>query len=303
MGTETITATLESLISLRQPSRALELGARRSSLSVQAGGYRSVYRGRGLEFDEVRAYQAGDTARDIDWRVTARRGKPHTKIFREERERPVLITIDLDATMFFGSRLLKSVQAQRIAGLIAWATARAGDRIGGVVIGDGRSVALPARPRTDAVLHLLRHMQRLQPQAPLAPMAGALDQGLGRLVHVVHPGSLLPVISDFHGLTDDGERRLSRLSKHNDLLLILIFDPLEAEPPPAGRYRVALPGSIREIESSGTTGLRWRAAFEGHRQRLETLSRKIRAPLVMVSTDADPLQAIRYGLARHGRAA
>jgi uncharacterized protein (DUF58 family) len=262
-----------------------------------------VYRGRGLEFDEVRAYQPGDATRDIDWRVTARRGKTHTKMFREERERPVLLTVDLDATMFFGSQVLKSVQAQRIASLIAWATARAGDRIGGVVIGAEHSVALPARPRSDAVLHLLRNMQQLQPQAPRVPSADALDQGLARLVRIAHPGSLLPVISDFHGLSEDGEQRLNRLSRHNDLLLVLVFDPLEAEPPPSGRYRVAVPGSVRAIESRGASATRWRAVFERHRQRLETLSRKIRAPLVLVSTDADPLQAIRYGLGRHGRAA
>ena len=298
---DTVTATLESLIGLRGQARALELGARRSSLSAQAGGFRSVYRGRGLEFDEVRTYQAGDAARDIDWRVTARRGKPHTKLFREERERPVLITVDLQATMFFGSRLLKSVQAQRVAGLMAWAAARAGDRIGGVVIGTTQSVALPARPRTDSVLHLLRQMQRLQPRAPDSPVAGVLDDGLGRLVRVVHPGSLLPIISDFHGLSEEGERRLYRLSRHNDVLLILIFDPLEVDAPPAGCYRVAVPGSIREVASSGAASDQWREAFERHCQRLETLSRSIQAPLVLISTAVDPVHAIRYGLARHGR--
>ena len=298
---ESVTTSLESLIGLRDKSRALELGARRSSLSVQAGGYRSAYRGRGLEFDEVRIYQAGDAARDIDWRVTARRGKPHTKMFREERERPVLIGLDLDATMFFGSRLLKSVQAQRVAGLIAWTAARAGDRIGGVVTGGGRSVALPARPRTDAVLHLLRQMQLLQPQAPNTPTAGALDQCLGRLVHVAHPGSLLPVISDFQGLSEEGERRLFALSRHNDVMLILIFDSLEAQPPPAGRYRVGIPGSIRDVQSGGSTSEQWRVAFDAHQRRLESLSRSIRAPLVLVSTDADPVKAVQYGLARHGQ--
>ena len=300
---DSVTASLDELIALRVRARTLELGARRSSLSVQAGGYRSVYRGRGLEFDEVRNYQPGDAARDIDWRVTARRGKPHTKLFREERERPVLLTTDLSATMFFGSQLLKSVQAQRIAGLIAWAAARAGDRIGGVVIGGEDSVALPARPRTESVLHLLKQMQRLQPQAPCVPAPGALDRGLERLVHVTHPGSLLPVISDFHGLGAEGERRLFGLSRHNDLLLVLVFDTLEAAPPPRGRYRVAIPGSVHDIESRGSSTGRWREVFDSHRQRLESLARKMRAPLLLVSTDDDPVQAIRYGLARHGQAA
>ncbi|MEJ1402066.1 MAG: DUF58 domain-containing protein, partial [Candidatus Sedimenticola sp. (ex Thyasira tokunagai)] len=97
-------ATLDELIRLRGNSRGLVLGAQRRSLSAQSGGYLSVYRGRGLEFDEVRAYQPGDDVRTIDWRVTARRGRTHTKLFREERERPVLLLADFHPGMYFGSR-------------------------------------------------------------------------------------------------------------------------------------------------------------------------------------------------------
>ena len=87
---EDVFPALADLIGLRGAAHGLELGARRLALSVQSGGYCSVYRGRGLEFDEVRIYQPGDEVRDIDWRVTARRGRPHTRLYREERERPVL---------------------------------------------------------------------------------------------------------------------------------------------------------------------------------------------------------------------
>ncbi len=123
---------VQELIRLRAAARGLELGARRRALSAQAGGYLSAYRGRGLEFDEVRAYQDSDDARSIDWRVTARRGTPHTKLFREERERPVLLLPDLHPGMYFGSRRqFKSVLAGRLAALLGWAAVRAGDRVGG----------------------------------------------------------------------------------------------------------------------------------------------------------------------------
>ena len=123
-----VNVTLEQLIRLRAAARGLELGSRHLAISSQAGGYRSAYRGRGLEFDEVRAYQTTDDARTIDWRVTARRGRPHTKIFREERERPVLVLVDLHPGMYFGSRLrFKSVLASQAAALIAWAAEQSAD--------------------------------------------------------------------------------------------------------------------------------------------------------------------------------
>ena len=123
---EGTTLTLNQLIRLRASARGLELGARRRTLSAQAGGYLSVYHGRGMEFDEVRTYQVGDDARTIDWRVTARRGRPHTKLFREERERPVMLLVDLHPGMYFGSRVqYKSVLAGRLSALMGWAAVRA----------------------------------------------------------------------------------------------------------------------------------------------------------------------------------
>ena len=199
-------ATLGELIGLQGAARGLELGARRLALSVQSGGYRSVYRGRGLEFDEVRIYQPGDEVRDIDWRVTARRGKPHTKLYREERERPVLLFVDLGHNMFFGSRRLKSTQAIRAAALLAWSTQQAANRIGGVIVASDQHRARPALPRREAVLVLLRVLVELQPRAPGSLLPRAFDDGLARLVHTAHPGSLIPVLSDFHFLSDGAER-------------------------------------------------------------------------------------------------
>jgi len=299
---ERVFPELADLIGLRGAARGLELGARRLALSVQSGGYRSVYRGRGLEFDEVRVYQPGDEVRDIDWRVTARRGRPHTKLYREERERPVLLLADLGPGMFFGSRRLKSVQAMRTAALLAWAAEQAGNRIGGVVLARDEHRTRPAMPRREAVLTLLKALVECQPRAP-APLAPELlDEGLARLVHTAHPGSLIPVLSDFQTLSSTGERSLRRLSRHNDVLLIQVYDMLEAEPPPPGRYRLGVPGLLIELDS-GIAASHWRQRFSEHRARLERLARRLGCPLIPLTTDARPVTVMAHGLVRHGHAA
>lgn len=293
---------LRDLIGLRGAARGLELGARRLALSTQSGGYRSVYRGRGLEFDEVRVYHPGDEVRDIDWRVTARRGRVHTKLYREERERPVMLGVDLGPGMFFGTVRLKSNQAMRAAAMLAWAAEQAGDRIGGVVVaGDGHR-ARPALPRREAVLILLKTLVALQPRLPHAPARGLLDEGLAQLVRTAHPGSLIVVLSDFQDLGGDAQRHLRRLAQHNDVLLVEIYDPLEAEPPPQGRYRLGVPGRLLDLDS-GAVAHRWRQAFAERRQRLEQLARGLGCPLIPLSTAMNPLSALTRGLIRHGRAA
>jgi uncharacterized protein (DUF58 family) len=117
------------LIALRPRCHALRLPMRQPAASALAGAYRSRFRGRGVDFVESRNYQPGDDIRNMDWRVTARTGRPHTKVFQEERERPVLIVLDASPSLFFGTRkMLKSVAAGKLAAAVAWAAVRRGDR-------------------------------------------------------------------------------------------------------------------------------------------------------------------------------
>jgi uncharacterized protein (DUF58 family) len=234
--------------------------------------------------------------------VTARRGRPHTKLYREERERPVLLLVDLGHNMFFGSRRLKSAQAMRAAALLAWSTERAANRIGGVIVAGDQHRTRPALPRREAVLVLLRVLVALQPRAPGPLAPGAFEDGLARVAHTAHPGSLIPVLSDFHFLSDGAERSLKRMAQHNDVLLIQVFDALEAEPPPPGRYRLGVPGQLIDLDSAAAAG-RWRQQFVERRGRLERLARRLGAPLIALSTDANPLAVLARGVIRHGRAA
>ncbi len=299
---EDVFPSLAQLIALRGAARGLQLDAHQLALSVHSGGYRSVYRGRGLEFDEVRVYQPGDEVRDIDWRVTARRGTVHTKLYREERERPVQLLVDLNPGMLFGSRRLKSAQALHAAALLAWAAEQAGDRLGGVVVAADGHVARRARPRRTAVLALLKALVELQPRVVRPPASGVLTEGLKRLVYTAHPGSLIPVISDFQHLDAESERHLRRLREHADLLLVWVFDPLEAEPPPPGRYRLGVPGQLLDLDSRATATL-WRQRFSAQRTALEQLAARLGCPLLQLATDAQAARVLGAGLVRRRRTA
>lgn len=224
---------LAAAAAVLQPLQTLAARARR------AGGHLSVLRGRGMDYQESRAYQPGDDIRAMDWRVTARAGEPHTKLFREERERPVVLCLDLGPNMCFASRgALKSVQAARAAALFGWAAVTQGDRVGALLFDAGHRELRP-RPGRQGILRLIRavvdHSEaRRALGEPAEP--GALNAALLRLRRLVRPGSLVILISDFYGLGDDSAPQLLYLRRHNDLVAVRVLDPLEQAAPPAGRY-------------------------------------------------------------------
>ncbi|GAA5219122.1 DUF58 domain-containing protein [Corallincola platygyrae] len=229
-----------SLIALKQQAGTISLARPRQLRSKLAGSYQSKARGRGMEYAETRHYQPGDDIRSIDWRVTARTGKAHTKLFHEERERPVFFLVDLGASMQFGSQWrFKSVQAAHLASLLAWQACIAGDRIGGLVWNQHSHQELKPRSRSGAVLQLIHAMVGLNSDGSDSSDAAStstsqdFNQALSRLRYIVRPGSQVILISDFHQLNDEGKRHLSLLSRHNDLIGCEIYDPLELELPQA----------------------------------------------------------------------
>ena len=163
--TNGIDLSMQELLQYQSKSRLIDLVGKKNIHGKQAGNYLSRSKGRGMEFDEVRHYQIGDDVRAIDWRVTARTGKTHTKLFREEIERPVLVATDLSQNMHFGSKLLfKSVQAAHLAALVAWHAKSRGDRIGGLVFRDEQHIELKPRSRKAGVLHYLHALTTLNNQ-------------------------------------------------------------------------------------------------------------------------------------------
>lgn len=201
-----------------------------------SGQYLAKTKGRGMEFDEARHYQPGDDVRAIDWRVTARTGKTHTKLFREEKDRPVFILCDLLPTMFFGSQLLfKSVQAAHMASLIAFKAAADGDKIGGVIVNHDSLFEAKPRSRQKAVLGWLNalvthHKNSIEPMTPQEQQA-KFENACAHIRRVAHPGSRVYIISDFQHCNSAASQQLHLLQKHCEVIACWINDPLETQLP------------------------------------------------------------------------
>ena len=227
------------LIALKPRCNALSLPMHRPSVSALAGAYRSRFRGRGVDFVESRNYLPGDDIRNMDWRVTARTGKPHTKIFQEERERPVLVVVDASTSLYFGTRTrLKSVAAGQLAAAIAWAAVRRGDRIGAFLFAPDKHRELrPAGGRRGAMRVIQGLVDWLNPDS-VNQGHEPLSASLERVRHAVRPGSLILIISDFFNLDEQCHRHLSRLRQHNDVIGCQIMDPAEKDLP-AGRFPIS----------------------------------------------------------------
>ena len=238
--TKGIITELPELIALQRCVQTTRFQPER--FAHQLGPYRSRLRGRGMDFSEARNYQAGDEIRHMEWRVTARTGRPHVKVFHEERERPVVIVTDFNPSMYFGTRIaFKSVVAARLSALLAWAAAKQGDRVGGLLFSCEAHTECIPRSRKAGVLPFLqalsqytRQLDRLRHETE----PRSLSQALIRLRRVAKPGSLLVLVSDFYTLDADTEQHLSRLRSHNELLVYHVCDPLELAPPKPAQYAI-----------------------------------------------------------------
>src|SRR5579871_425719 len=217
--------TLETLLALRGPARQLTLHGSTRVGGLLQGAHRSVHRGRGLEFQEVRLYTAGDDVRSIDWRVSARRGRPHTKLFHEERERTVWLLVDLNPTLLFGSRhSFKSAVAVQAAALLAWTASKDSDRVGAVIVGTEDVVALAPRSREAGVLPLLDRLVELQPRTPGVAPKASFKEGLRILTTLARPRSLVFALSDFATEDSTSEPEWSALTSHNECRLLWITE-------------------------------------------------------------------------------
>lgn len=302
-----VAPSAESLARLRHHARHLGLFPRRVARTT-GGGHSSRRRGRGMEFEEVRVYQPGDDVRSIDWRVTARRSEPHTKVFREERERPVHLVVDLRQPMFFGSQRLKSTVACELAATLAWTGARAGDRIGGLVFGTATAHHIRAGRGHLGVLHLLRALSETAQQL-VAPQADRhhLEQMIEEVRRIAHPGAALFLISDFYDLADQPgvERQLFELSRHCDITLMAVQDPLETALPPPGRYTVRTAANQLRVIDSRNPDARREFEQRAHLRNagLQALANRLNLSLIRISTAEDPQVLLRrhYGSTRGGR--
>ena len=234
-------AELSELIALQRYAQTVRYPP--DNFALRIGNHRSKLRGRGMDFSEARNYQAGDEIRHMEWRVTARTGRPHVKVYQEERERPVVFLVDFSPSMYFGTRVaFKSVIAARLSAILAWTAAKQGDRVGGLLASPlSHSECIP-RSRQAGVLPLLaalsRYTQAYEHWREFKSEAYSLTSALMRLRRVAKPGSILVLVSDFYHLSADDEQHMNRLCSHNDVLAYHICDPLELAPPKPQQYAI-----------------------------------------------------------------
>ena len=305
--------TLPHILIQRQAAKALAYVSHARSIAGISGLHLSKIRGRGIDFEEFRPYQAGDDIRLIDWRATARTGRAVTKVFREERERPVIIAVDQCSSMFFGSQVaFKSVIAAQAAALFCWLAIDNGDRVGGLVFSDtDASLVRPKRSRRSA-LHLLNQIftfnQKLnekkentsdsEPQ--IADFNSGLAHALGQIRRITKPGSTLYVISDFATLDETALQYLNQLSRHNNVVCCMVYDALEESLPTPGVYSItdgSSKGSINTHSSKARS--RYKQQFEERVATIESDLERLKIRLIKLRTNQLVVEQVREWIAKN----
>jgi uncharacterized protein (DUF58 family) len=301
--------TLDELLKLNHRAHGFSFLPRQPVHSLLTGRHASRLRGRGLDFDELRHYYEGDDTRTIDWAATARLGTPYVRVYREERDRPVLLLVDQRVSMFFGSkRATKSVVAAEVAALAAFRVASLGDRVGGVVYSEQGITEFEPQARQGGVRRLLaeivRHNNALRADLPYPPDPGLYDEVLRRALRMAKHDGLVMMISDGSGKTAGTVKLATELTAHNDLIAVFVYDPIEADLPDIGR--AVLAEGDRQIEvdlSAASLRRRFAADFAEGRRQIERASMQRAIPVLPIRTDRDVAEQVRALIGRRMRAA
>ena len=298
--------TLQQMLIQRHAAKTLEYVAHNRSIAGISGLHLSKMRGRGIDFEEFRPYQPGDDIRLIDWRVTARTNRPFTKVFREERERPVIIAVDQTHNMYFGSKIaFKSVIAAQAAAVFCWLAIDNGDRVGGLVFSDSEAnLVRPKRSRRSA-LHLLNQIyeynQRLtevkNPENHTnndPDFKPGLAHALGQIRRITKPGSTLYVISDFMTLDDKALQYLNQLSRHNNVICCLVYDTLEETLPTPGIYSITDGSNKGSLNTHNNKArVRYRDLFIERMENIQKELDRLQIQLVKMRTNDLVVEQIR----------
>lgn len=278
--------------------------SRRSVKSTVSGNHHSPFRGQGLEFDSVREYVPGDDIRNIDWRVTARTGLPHLKVFKEDRERHIVLCVDMNAAMRFGTRnTFKSIQAAHTAALLGWQAIAQHDRVSTYLFGDvpqGIQFFAPQRTRKSfcSVLQMLS-------TAPSESHHISSEMVLQQISRTAHAGALIYLISDFMNLGKNFQHDscLKHLSKKCDLIFIAINDPADKSLLPIGTLGFCANDKEKIFVDTDNIAGRttYAAQWNENRQQLYDIGSKFRIPTLELSTESDIHKDLLMGLKAIGK--
>ncbi len=284
--------SLKELLDMELLAKGFSFLAKKQKVKTILGGkHASKLRGRGLDFEEVRNYVSGDDIRNIDWKVTARTKKTHTKVFSEEKERPVLIVVDQSKSMFFGSqKYTKSVVAAKLAALTAFRVLKEGDRVGGVVFADnGIDFVLPKRNKKNIIHFFEKIVERNHQLKDSRPVIfeEALKEAFIKINNIVTHDYLIIIISDFLRYHPDLVKFISQVSKHNDLILAKVFDPVERNIP---NEKIIAGDGINQLVLDGknnTIKQKISKSFDDNYNDFSSQMKKYRIPIMLVDTVAE----------------
>ena len=293
---------LRDLIRLRYAAREITELTDKKTANPLAGLLTSNFQGRGIDFSEVRVYQPGDDVRTIDWRVTARTQKAHTKLFQEEKERPVLILTDQSRSMFFGSQVtFKSVQAARLAALIAWTMLNRGDRVGGIVFSEQSHREVRPRRSKNAVLRFLSEINDFN--NALNRTQNSVDSqsdnyfadALANVRRVAKHGSLIFIISDFSNNNEASRVHFQPLARRNHVIGIHVSDPLEHELPLPDLYSITDGRTRSRINTANRKHRQaYQVGFQQAQKNIEEEFLRVRSPLLKLTTNQSIIQGLNH---------
>lgn len=273
---------------LAQKIRYIQIYTSKAVNDVLAGEYESVFKGRGMEFSEVREYHIGDDVRSIDWNVTARTGEPHVKLFVEERELTIMFMVDLSASGAFGStRKIKNEVAAELCALLAFSAIKNNDKVGLIVFTDQVELFIPPAKGTTHVLRLIRDLLEFSPGQTDTNIAAGIDY-LGR---VITRRSVVFLISDFLG--EGYEKPLRIMGKKHDLIAVSVTDPREIALPNVGLVELedAETGELVLIDtSSAAIRKRYEQLGTVQQARLRDMFRSMDIDHIEISTNRDYLR-------------
>lgn len=299
-------AELDRLMRLRFRIRDVGFLPRQPVHSILNGRYASRLRGRGLNFEELRAYLPGDDPRSIDWKVTARTRKPYVRVYSEERDRPLILLVDQRSSMFFGSTLnMKSVTAAEAAAIAAWRALAMGDRVGAVVFDDHEMrVFKPLRSQqrvTQILATVCRMNAGLGGEHKTTSAPERLNQALDKARKMASHDTLVCLVSDGFGADENSRASVTRINAHNDVIMAFVYDPLEAELPEGEDLRFS-DGELQLGISAGDHAARqaYQDQFQARRERMRTLSLMHSIPFLHLSTARPTADQVReaFGQAR-----
>lgn len=299
---------LARLQQLEAEARHISFLPRQPASSILNGRHASRLRGRGLNFEELRAYLPSDDTRTIDWKVTARTGTPHVRVYTEERDKPVLIIVDQRMSMFFGSSLnMKSVTAAECATLSAYRISDQGDRVGGIIFGDERIDEIrPGRGR-QSLTRLIAAIAAANAQLradrpPVTPMP--LNRVLTSAARIAHSNHLILIFSDFDEVDALTLRLLTGLARHNDVVLGVVFDPY-AQNIPFGQQIVVSDGALQAEINTGNPDIHDRLTemAQGRLQEILNWQKNVGVPVLPLNTAEDSILQMQklFGLEKRGR--